>query len=118
MKVKFLAPYKDFPWFRQTPNDDGMVNGVQFTTDPDCKEYEYLVVYDYLNADIVENCDLSKIIFVASEPQNVKKYNNKFLHQFHTVLTTDHDAKHDHKIYTQVGLPWHIGVFQKTPHMK
>lgn len=66
-------------------------NGVEFIMEPDCREYDWLVVYDELGREHeVEElaCPPSHTILVTQEPPSIKVYNTVYTHQFQYVLTT------------------------------
>lgn len=50
-------------------------------------------------------------MFVASEPPNVKVYDEQFLSQFNFVLTPDIQTPHHNKRSGPLGLPWLVGAY-------
>jgi len=108
--VRFLAGNYPWPWLRQTPGNDGVFGDSQFLFGDGPEPADWLVVYDELPAGYDKVWDPARTLFVASEPVNVKRYHDKFLAQFGTVLTTDRRSRHANLIYSQAALPWHVGV--------
>lgn len=77
-------------------------DGVQFVCDPDCREYDWLVVYDELpRRHKVEElaCPAAHTILVTQEPDCIKIYPRCYTHQFNYVLTTHDPAVLPHPGY-------------------
>ncbi|WP_276199196.1 FkbM family methyltransferase [Chelatococcus sp. XZ-Ab1] len=111
IKAGFVSSAPEWAWWRQFPAEDLVWDGVQFVFGGDLVGCDCCFVFDALPQAIAVPLDRSRLIFVASEPQNVKRYNAAFLDQFGTVLTTDRDTAHGGRRFTQVGLPWHVGAW-------
>lgn len=65
--------------------------GVEFTRDENCREYDWAVVYDELPRDVhkVElACSMDRTILVTQEPQLIKVPSPAYTRQFNYVLTT------------------------------
>lgn len=114
-KVQFISGDSLWPWARQTPENDGIMNDVQYFFNNPEQACDYLVVFDSAPHEIRTTLPKERTIFVAAEPANVKRYNDEYLNQFGHILTTDRQTKHPHITYTQVGLPWHIGAYPGIP---
>jgi hypothetical protein len=108
--AKFVTTSTPWPWKRQTPKGDGVFGNTRFVFDFEEKQYDYLIVYDGLPNGIADRIRPGRAVFVAGEPATVKRYSTRFLAQFGTVLTSDRSTQHANRIFTQAGLPWHIGV--------
>jgi len=113
--VKFLTVNHPHVWARQTPRGDGVFGNTRFVFDPDCTQYDYLVVFNELPPEVKEKVDRQRVIFVAAEPANIKRYRRDFLDQFGTVVTNDTAMPHPNCIFSQVGAPWHIGLRTEDP---
>ncbi|MGV4792998.1 FkbM family methyltransferase [Rhizobium sp. F40D2] len=108
IKLAFITQHTSWPWRRQLPQRQASFDGVEFfvaTTDAD-----FVVVYDALPSGSQPVPAGAKTIFVASEPPSVKRYNPDFLGQFDFVITPDRQTPHPNRIFTQAGLPWHVGT--------
>jgi Glycosyltransferase family 10 (fucosyltransferase) C-term len=108
--AKFVTTSTPWPWKRQTPKGDGVFGNTRFVFDLEEKQYDFLVVYDGAPNGVEDRIRPGRAVFVAGEPATVKRYSRRFLDQFGTVLTSDRSTRHANRIFTQAGLPWHIGV--------
>ena len=108
VKAAFLTLHHNWPWKRQLPGGKSTFDGVQFFVP--VEEADVVFVYDALpEAKLVVRQSIP-VVFVASEPANVKRYRSAFLAQFDSVITSDRDTAHRKRIFVQAGLPWHVGV--------
>lgn len=103
----FVTQHASWPWTRQLPKDNPVMDGVRFFAP--LEEAQIAFVYDALPSDSVDIPESVPVIFVCSEPENVKRYNPRFLAQFDAIITTDRQTAHNDPIFTQPGLPWHAG---------
>lgn len=72
---------------------------------------DWLVVFSaWPQMDFVTSIPLERRIFIAGEPESFHVYQDNFLNQFGTVLTTQGTTKHLRAIRTQVGINWFAGV--------
>jgi FkbM family methyltransferase len=106
----FISSSPNWPWLRQFPADDAVCDGVRFLFSGDLSACDCLFVFDALPTPSTRYCDRRRLVFIASEPPNVKRYDARFLSQFGAVLTTDRSTPHPRRLFSQVGLPWHVGV--------
>lgn len=77
-------------------------DGVEFVCDPNCREYDWLVVYDEMpRKHVVEPlaCPAAHTILVTQEPESIKIYPSCYTHQFNYVLTTHAPAVLRHPGY-------------------
>jgi FkbM family methyltransferase len=111
IKAVFLSLAPEWAWWRQFPERDLVWDGVQFVFGSDFTDCDCCFVFDDVRQPIEVPLDRGRLVFVASEPQNVKRYKAAFLEQFGTVLTTDRETAHADRRFTQVGLPWHVGAW-------
>jgi glycosyl transferase family 10 (putative fucosyltransferase) len=100
---------------RQTPNGDGVMGGIRFVFDAACTEYDFLVVFDSVPENLDDRVGKSRAVFVAGEPTSVKRYDQRFLARFGTIVTTDRVTPHPNRIVSHGGIPWHIGIPMKGP---
>lgn len=96
MKIKVISS-----WSPSLLPDLVEWDGVQFTRDPECKDYDWLMVYDEMPRDLnfeELSCPRSHTILVTQEPPTIKIYPPAYTKQFGYVLTT-HDPdilRHPH----------------------
>ena len=86
MRVKIISSWKTKFLPERT-----VWQGVEFTRDENCREYDWAVVYDELprGVDKVElACSLDRTILVTQEPQLIKVPSPAYTRQFNYVLTT------------------------------
>jgi hypothetical protein len=108
--AKFVTTSESWPWMRQTPKGDGVFGKTRYIFDPAETTYDFLIVFDAVPSGLEDRIASRHAVFVAGEPVTVKRYSRRFLAQFGTVLTSDRSTPHANRIFTQTGLPWHIGV--------
>lgn len=73
----------------------GEWNGLEFTCDISCRDYDWLVVYDEMRSEHrIETlaCDPAKTILITQEPPSIKLYPPVYTRQFNYVLST-HDPE-------------------------
>lgn len=100
MKIKILTSWgkgegKPFPFHLDW-------NGVEFDANPDCREYDWLMVYDeFPRNHEVEHlaCPPTHTILVTQEPPSIKIYSPIYTGQFNYVLTTHDPELFPHKNY-------------------
>lgn len=109
----FFSSSPHWVWLRQFPAGEAIWDGVRFLFTGDLADCDCLFVYDALPVRLARSGDQRRIVFIASEPPNVKRYDAGFLSQFGMVLTTDHQTPHPNRLFTQVGLPWHVGAWSE-----
>lgn len=113
IKVKLTTSSPSWPLLRQTPSSSGEWGGVKFyVNDESVTECDYWVVYDGLPNREAAVCPQGNIIFIASEPPEVKRYSSRFLGQFSTVVSCDRSIQHPDVRFVQQSLPWMVGVRQ------
>lgn len=133
MRVKLIArnlnDATDLIWSKQIDlsrfGPDGS-SAIEFTLDPDDRNYDWLVVYDeipklpvtpagpsgsFRRSEIL-NCPPANCILVTSEPSTIKIYGKRFLSQFGHVLTGLEPwsvGHHPGAIYEQSSMVWFYG---------
>lgn len=91
MRVKILTNFNPVYFVGANEARTMVWDGVEFTCDPDCREYDWLVVYDELHRNHpVEElaCPASHTILVTQEPVRIKVQARCYTRQFHYMLTT------------------------------
>lgn len=107
IKAAFVTLHASWPWGRQLPGGQNAFDGTEFFVPVD--EADIIFVYDALPEGRLVLKQPVPAVFVASEPENVKRYNPAFLAQFDAVITSDRNTAHPNRIFVQAGLPWHAG---------
>ena len=77
-------------------------DGVVFTSDPACRDYDWLVAYDDLLAAETLVCPVSRTILATCEPVSIKGYSRGFVRQFGHLLTNRPQEAERHP-------GWHLG---------
>ena len=73
---------------RRTAEPFEYAPGFVFTTDPDCRDYDWLAVYDELHKDReVLACPRERTILLTAEPTSIKGYSRAYTRQFGHLLT-------------------------------
>jgi len=107
IKAAFVTLHANWPWRRQLPSGQSAFGGVEFFAP--VSEADIVFVYDALPDGKLVLKQTVPAVFVASEPENVKRYSTAFLAQFDAVITSDRETPHPKRIFIQAGLPWHVG---------
>lgn len=124
LRVKFLAKSSGGDptgyWRRFLPAGETRQGEVEFLFRPDCRDYDWLVVYDDLPAVGEERftlwreelaCPRDNTLLITGEPATIKVYGKAFLAQFGHVLTSQEPwaVPHPRPIFSQCGLLWFYG---------
>jgi len=135
IRVKFVAKGNRIEhaplWKRQLPGNQSLWKNCQFVFDPECREYDWLVVYDDLSTQGSERfsqrietlaCPARNTIFITAEPSSIKVYGNDFLNQFGIVISSQEPWATPAKglvLHHQPALRWYYGVpwewYKNTP---
>lgn len=126
IKVKFLskaqAADRDYEqWLRRFPNRSNLLHGCEFVFEQDCRDYDWLVVYDDLPRkpdsrhplwEELLACPAERTLLITTEPSSIKLYGRGFLRQFGWVLTSQEPVyiSHPGMIQRQAGLVWFYGM--------
>jgi hypothetical protein len=112
-KVKLTTSFPAWPLLRQTPGWRGEWDGYKFYVNDDAiVDCDYWVVYDGLLKPETAICPNDNIIFIASEPPDIKHYSSNFLNQFSLVISCDNTIHHPNNLIEQQSLPWMVGIRQ------
>ncbi len=120
IRVKFISRVtlpdmnigRDF--LRRFPNRIPTLGNCDYVFDRDCRDYDWLVVYD----DLPRNTPLEKLgcrrentMLITGEPSSITHYGKAYLSQFGHLLTSQEPwaVKHPSLIYRQPGLLWYYG---------
>jgi len=124
LRVKFVAKSSGSDpteyWRRFLPSGERYQGEVEFLFHPDCRDYDWLVVYDDLPAVDGERftlwreqlaCPRENTLLITGEPATIKVYGKSFLAQFGHVLTSQESwaVPHPQAIFSQCGLLWFYG---------
>lgn len=104
-------------FLRLFPGETPIWGSCRFEFDPDCQEYDWLVVYHDLPKSehffTVEHlrCPKEKTLLITGEPSSITVYGTDYLSQFGYILTFQEPwaMKHPHCIFHHPGLYWHYG---------
>ena len=122
IRIKFLGKYKPGHdgdgWLRMFPNNEPVWGNCRFIFDRNCREYDWLVVYDDLPSVAGERhplweeslaCTPAHTLLITTEPSTIKVYGSSYLKQFRWLLTTQAEwatGRHPGRIFEQPGLIW------------
>lgn len=111
LRVKLLGLDSKIDWKRLSPYKDYRIDNIQFIF-PNEEWEDFIIVFgSSFSSPIKTKCNKERRIFIAAEPANYKRYDEKFLDQFGVVITTDPNCKHNNTINLPPAIPWHIGRF-------
>jgi len=105
-------------FLRQFPASSPQWGNCLFDFDVDCREYDWLVVYQDLPRDdtfFTEEklaCPREKTLLVTGEPSTITVFGTDYLRQFGCILTFQEPwaMKHPNVIFHHPGLIWHYGL--------
>lgn len=106
--IKVSTSQKDKTLLRQSPNGVGIWDKNQFLINENNIECDWYVVLDDIKNEEEIICDPEHTILITVEPPSIKKYNKKFLKQFHTIITFQNI--YGSNIVNFPILPWYIGA--------
>lgn len=109
MLVRIVKDWDFIDIFRQTPDNCGIWNGVQFTTE-EIEEFDGLLVLNSPHKEIKGLCGKGNKILIMQEPP-VERYNwhKKSFKYFNTVLT-QFSMNRENCLLSQPALPWHVSL--------
>jgi hypothetical protein len=126
IRIKLLGKsrpgHDDEGWSRRFPEGrPGHMRweNCEFILHRDCRDYDWLVVYDDLPSVAGERhtmweemlaCPRANTLLITTEPSTIKVYGTEFLRQFGWVLTSQEPwavGRHPGAIYCQPGLVWY-----------
>lgn len=108
-------------WRRQLPDARPEWGRCHFTFDQDCRQYDWIAVYDDLSPAHDERfsvrsellaCPPEHTILVTAEPSPIKRYGEDYLRQFGVVLTAQEEwaMPLPNVVRKQAGLRWFYGM--------
>jgi hypothetical protein len=122
LRIKFLGKYKPGHdgdgWLKCFPGRQPCWGNCDFIFDRDCRDYDWLVVYDDLPSVAGERhplwveelaCPPENTLLITVEPSSIKTYGRTYLRQFNWLLTTQEawaTGKHQGLIFQQPALIW------------
>lgn len=122
LRIKLLGKYRPGRdgegWLKCFPGRQPRWGNCDFTFDRDCREYDWLVVYDDLPSLAGERhplwveelaCPAENTLLITVEPSTIKTYGRDYLRQFRWLLTTQENwmiGNHPGRILEQPALMW------------
>jgi hypothetical protein len=125
IRVKFLsksqAPDRNYDlWLKRFPNHLPRWGACDFIFDQECRDYDWLMVYDDLPKSGNERfpswaenlpCPVENTLLITAEPSAIKNYGRAFVNQFGWILSSQEAwaIKHPRVIQSQTGYIWFYG---------
>lgn len=109
--VKLTTPFPQIPIERQTPNSSGVWGNYRFIINQPTEQADWWVVLENVPSLERTICPRENTILITHEVYEMKQYNQKFLNQFSTIVTSQREIKHPHVLHKQQGYLWHVGWF-------
>lgn len=122
LRIKFLGKYKPgldgMGWLKCFPGNRPHWGNCDFIFDRDCRDYDWLVVYDDLPSVAGERhplwvealaCPPENTLLMLTEPSSIKTYGRTYLNQFKWILSTQETwatGSHPGRLLTQPALYW------------
>jgi len=114
LRINILSRHLDQAILRQTPRSSGEWAGCTFSVNGSGR-FDCVVVYDDFSSPQKFDCAPEGLLFVTGEPPTIKRYDGRFLAQFHRVLSPHSDIPHPGLIDSHCGMPWHVGMVHGAP---
>jgi hypothetical protein len=108
IRVKLSFPYPDWPILRQTPDHSGIWKDCTFYTNDAITDCDYWVVFQNVLKKETVHCPRENTIFLTGEPISIQRYDQKFLNQFATVVTSQNEISHRNVVRYLTGHPWFV----------
>jgi len=122
LRIKFLGKYKPGKdgtgWLKRFPGNRPAWGNCDFVFDRDCRDYDWLVVYDDLPSLAGERhplwvedlaCPPENTLLLLTEPSSIKTYGRFYLRQYRWILSTQETwatGRHPGRILQQPALIW------------
>ncbi|MES2087643.1 MAG: hypothetical protein V4467_01475 [Patescibacteria group bacterium] len=103
IRVKVSTSSPAVPHIKTTPGSKGVVGNFQFFIDQDVKDVDWWVVVDGFPQKETASCPRENTILITQETEVVKTYSQKYIDQFHWIITSQQTLKHPRQIFTQQG---------------
>jgi hypothetical protein len=121
IRVKVLGQTSVRHWMHQLPGNMPKWNGCEFIFDRDCRNYDWLVVYNEIPSPLGERkglrfeelaCPPEHTMLTTTEPSSIKIYGKAYTAQFGCVLTSQEEwaLPHPDRIFSQPALHWFYGI--------
>ncbi len=105
---------------RQFPGFNPQWGNCTFEFDVDCRDYDWLVVYQDLPKDLNNTyfteeklaCARERTMLITGEPSTITVFGTDYLRQYGCVITFQEPwvIRHPHVIFHHPGLLWHYGL--------
>jgi hypothetical protein len=109
-RIALFLMRPDWPLARQCPGGALAWADCRFAINPEGGTFDYCAVYDGLPLAARLSCPPDKTLFITGEPPSIKHYDERFLGQFHQVLTHHSDLPHPRRIFDQQSYLWYAGI--------
>jgi hypothetical protein len=121
IRVKVLGQTSARSWMHQFPGNVPKWDGCEFIFDRDCRNYDWLVVYNEIPSPTGErkglryeelSCPPEHTMLTTTEPSSIKIYGRAYTDQFGCVLTSQEEwaLPHRDRIFSQPALHWFYGI--------
>lgn len=108
IRVKLSFPYPDWPILRQTPDHSGVWKDCKYYINEDITDCDYWVVFQNVLKKETVHCPPENTIFLTGKPISIQRYDQKFLDQFATVVTSQTEISHRNVVHYLTGHPWFV----------
>jgi hypothetical protein len=116
ISVRLSTIHSQWPWFRQTPDNDGVWGDLRFRLEGGSADADWLVVFDEPSLSLRTTTPLERRILFVTEPTGVKIYPSRYANQFGIAVSPVAIPGFRGRALTQQSaLPWHYGVDQRGP---
>jgi len=101
-----ISPESDSSTYLPISESNSIFGNCMFHHEEEFQECDYWVLAHDFKYEGTAICPPENTIFVTGEPASVKKYSNKYLKQFATIVTSQENLSHSNVIETHQVLSW------------
>lgn len=109
IRAKITTQHPQWPLLRQTPSSSGIWGDVQFVINEEVDECDFWIVCDGLLKAESTRCAPCNTLLITWEPPTLRGYSQRFIRQFHHLLTCHRNLRHPCAEYSQQAHPWFVG---------
>ncbi len=98
-------------YLKQSPGKAGVWGNCRFyINDPTCIECDFWLIYENIDSYLMEEgiCPMENCMFITGEERTMWNYEQKFIDQFGSIITSRDDIKHPWVYNMHYISPWHV----------
>lgn len=109
----FIASVSNWRWTRQFPGRVPRWGEVAFEFECSTQTCDIMFVHNGIHDDKIVETNTKYLVFLATEPPNVKQYHPDFLDQFDLVVAWRPNIKHNNLLIRFLPYAWYLGAWDQ-----